>query len=91
MGALSCALVAVGTCHGDLSETFLQLILEKEADELNKTTSRYLALALALLYLGKQEAAMATTEALKAVPQPFSSFASILLEICAYAGGCGLL
>ena len=81
----------MGTCHGDLSETFLQLILEKEAEDLSKTTSRYLALALALLYLGKQEAAMATTEALKAVPQPFSSFASTLLEICAYAGGCGLV
>lgn len=35
---------------------------------------------------GKQEAAEATLEALKVVPEPLGKWASILVEICAYAG-----
>lgn len=35
---------------------------------------------------GKQEAVEATLEALKVVPQPLGKWASILVEICAYAG-----
>ena len=41
---------------------------------------------LILYDIGKQEAAEVSVEALKAVPEPFSSFATVLLEICAYAG-----
>ena len=84
--ALSCSFIAVGSCHGDLTSTFLQLMLERQAEDMSKTHVRFLALALALLYLGKQEAAEATMAALKAVPEPLSSFAVILLEVCAYAG-----
>ena len=35
---------------------------------------------------GKQEAAEATLEALKVVPEPLGKWALILVEICAYAG-----
>ena len=88
LGALSCALIAVGSCHGDLTENFLQLMMEREGADLTKTPARFLALALALLYLGKQEAVETTVAALKAVSGPFCAFASTLLEICAYAGMC---
>lgn len=86
LGALSCALIAVGSCHGDLTENFLQLMMDREPGELTCTHIRFLALALALLYLGKQKAMEATMAALKAVSEPLSTFASTLLEICAYAG-----
>lgn len=47
-------MVAVGTCHGDLGETFLHIMMEPDrAADLSSTHSRYLALALALLYLGQ--------------------------------------
>lgn len=36
--------------------------------------------------IGKQEAAEATLEALKVVPESLGKWASILVEICAYAG-----
>ena len=39
-----------------------------------------------LLFVGKQDKSDATVAALKAIPQPFSSFATVLLEICAYTG-----
>ena len=38
------------------------------------------------MFSGKQEAAEATLEALKVVPEPLGKWASILVEICAYAG-----
>ena len=38
------------------------------------------------VFIGKQEAAEATLEALKVVPEPLGKWASILVEICAYAG-----
>ena len=40
------------------------------------------------MFSGKQEAAEATLEALKVVPEPLGKWASILVEICAYAGKC---
>ena len=79
-------MIFVGTCHGETSENILQLMMERDPEDLVKTPARYLALALALLYLGKQEAADTTIEALKVLPQPFRTFASTMLEICAYAG-----
>lgn len=36
--------------------------------------------------LGKQDAAEATIEALKAVPDPLGKWSSILVEICSYTG-----
>lgn len=85
-------MIFVGTCHGETSESLLQLmmmVMERDVTELVKTHARYLALALALLYLGKQEAADTTVEALKVLPDPFRTFATTLLEICAYAGEGG--
>lgn len=88
LGALSSALVAVGSCNGDLTESILQIMMERDPTDLAKTSVRYLTLALALLYLGKQEAVEATMAALKVVPEPLCSFATTLLETCAYAGEC---
>ncbi len=88
LGALSSSLVAVGSCNGDLTESILQIMMERDPTDLAKTSVRYLTLALALLYLGKQEAVEATMAALKVVPEPLCSFATTLLETCAYAGEC---
>ncbi len=86
LGALSSALVAVGSCNGELTESYLQIMMERDPADLTKTSVRYLALALALLYLGKQDAVDATMLALKVIPEPLYSFAAALLETCAYAG-----
>lgn len=50
--ALSCGLVAVGSCHGELTESLLQAIMENAEKNSNETHLRHLALGLALLYLG---------------------------------------
>ena len=81
-------MVAVGTCHEELIDRFHQIMVERDPSDLGKTHIRYLALALALLYLGKQEAAEVAVEALKVIPEPLCSFATTLLDVCAYAGQC---
>ena len=54
LAALSCSMVAIGSCHGDLGESFLQIMMDPERlNDLSTTHSRYLALALGLLFIGR--------------------------------------
>ena len=46
----------------------------------------FITTSLSLPPSGKQESVEAVLVAIQAVPEPFSSFASVLLQICAYAG-----
>ncbi len=41
---------------------------------------------ISFISLGKQEAVEATLETLKVVEEPFGRWASILVDVCAYAG-----
>ncbi|XP_072163090.1 26S proteasome non-ATPase regulatory subunit 2-like [Diadema setosum] len=84
--ALSLGLIAVGTCNGEVTSTILQTLMEKTKLELKDNFSRYLALGLALTYLGKQEAVEATLAALDVLPDPYKEFAKILVDVIAYAG-----
>ncbi|XP_048580895.1 26S proteasome non-ATPase regulatory subunit 2 isoform X1 [Nematostella vectensis] len=86
MASVASGMVAIGTCNGEVTSTILQAMMEQTEVQVKDSYSRYLALGLGLTFLGKQEAAEATLEALKVVPQPLGRWASILVEICAYAG-----
>jgi 26S proteasome regulatory subunit N1 len=54
--------------------------------ELGSSYSRYLCLALGLLFLGKQEEAEVTLEALKIIPGVMGKYAILTVETCAYCG-----
>lgn len=56
------------------------------SDELSSPYSRFIGLALGLLYLGKQEEAEVTIETLKAVPGVMGKYATLTVETCAYVG-----
>ena len=87
LAALSCGMVAVGSCHNELTQALLLLLMtKKDSAELVKTHCRYLALALGLLHLGKPAGISIFLEVLKTVPEPFKSFARTMLEIYAYVG-----
>lgn len=46
-------MIAIGTCHNDLVDTIIGIMMNDEhKSNLSTTHSRYLALALGLLYLG---------------------------------------
>ncbi|KAI8852143.1 hypothetical protein BC829DRAFT_385239 [Chytridium lagenaria] len=76
----------VGTCHGDITSTILQTLMEREDAALKDTYAKFMGVGLALLYLGKQEAADVTLETLKAIEHPLSKLVSVIVEVCAYVG-----
>ena len=86
--ALACGLIAVGSCNGEVTSTILQTLMEKSEKEsdLKDSFAKFLPLGIGLCYLGKQDAAEATTAALEVIPEPFRQMAVTLVEICAYAG-----
>jgi 26S proteasome regulatory subunit N1 len=86
VAALACGLISISHCNGEVTSVILQTMMERTEAELNDHYSRFLALGLALTYLGKQEAMSATMETLKVIQEPFSQWARVMVEICAYAG-----
>nr|XP_039267177.1 26S proteasome non-ATPase regulatory subunit 2-like [Styela clava] len=84
--ALACGLVSVGSCNSEVTSGLLQTLIERPESELKDTYARYIALALGLAVLGKQEAVEAILAALEVVPEPLKGFARILVDVCAYAG-----
>ncbi|GBB88799.1 hypothetical protein RclHR1_01540022 [Rhizophagus clarus] len=86
LAALSLGLVFVGSCHGDISSTILQTMMERDESQLKESWGRFMGLGLALLYLGKQDAAEATLETLKVIEHPIGKQVRVLVEICSYAG-----
>lgn len=86
VSALSLGLIAIGTANGEVTSTLIQTLLERNEVELKETFSKFLALAIGLIYLGKGEQVDVILESLKAIPEPLQSFATILVDVCAYAG-----
>nr|KAG5694635.1 hypothetical protein BaRGS_014730 [Batillaria attramentaria] len=86
MAALACGMIAVSSCNGEVTSTILQTMMERSEADLKDTYARFLALGLALCYLGKQEAVEATLVALEVVAEPLKSMATIMVDVCAYAG-----
>ncbi|KAI9261388.1 armadillo-type protein [Phascolomyces articulosus] len=86
LAALALGMVFVGTCDGDITSTILQTMMEREDSYLKDTWSRFMALGLGLLYLGRQDASDATIETLKAIEHPLGKQAEVLVEVLSYAG-----
>ncbi|KAI9264821.1 armadillo-type protein [Sporodiniella umbellata] len=86
MAALSLGIIFVGSCDGDITSTILQTMMEREDQYLKESWSRFMALGLGLLYLGKQDASEATLETLKAITHPLGKQAEVLVEALSYAG-----
>ncbi|KAI8369001.1 armadillo-type protein [Blakeslea trispora] len=86
LAALALGLVFVGSCDGDITSTILQTMMDRKIAYLKETHSRFMALGLALLYLGKQDASEATLETLKIITHPLGLQAMVLVEALSYAG-----
>ncbi|KAJ1536393.1 proteasome regulatory particle base subunit [Nowakowskiella sp. JEL0078] len=86
LAALSLGQVFVGTCNGEIASTILQTMMERDDVQLKDPYAKFMGLGLALLFLGKQEAAEAPLETLKAIEHPLAKQVGVLLEICAFAG-----
>lgn len=86
MAALSLGFVFVGTCNGEITETILQTMMERDDTQLSDKWGRFMALGLGLLYMGKQDAADAIIETLKAIEHPIGRNTAVLVDICSFAG-----
>ena len=86
IAALTCGLVAVGSCNSDVSEAILQVLMDREKKCLEDPFAKFLPLGIALCYLGQQTKADMTVMALEVLPQPFRSMAITMVEVCALAG-----
>lgn len=83
--ALAMAFVYVGSGNGDVASIILQSFMEREDSQLDSEWSVFFALALGLIFLGRQDAADATLQTLKAIEHPIARSAEILVEVCAFA------
>ncbi|GAM85056.1 hypothetical protein ANO11243_030590 [Dothideomycetidae sp. 11243] len=87
MAALSLGLIFVGSAHSDVSEAIVQTFLDEDRNkQLKDKWTRFMALALALLYFGQQEEVDVILETLKAIDHPMSAPTSVLADVCAWAG-----
>ncbi|KAL4399160.1 proteasome regulatory particle base subunit [Malassezia pachydermatis] len=84
--ALSLGFVFVGSAHGEIVPSLLQTMMEREPSQLDDKWMRFLALGLALLFLGRQDESDATIETLKAIEHASSRDVQILVDACSYAG-----
>jgi len=84
--ALALGMIFVGTADAEITASLCATFMERDEASLNVSHSRFLALGLGLLYLGKQEAAEATIETLKTISHTMGKYASLTVETCAYAG-----
>jgi len=84
--ALALGMIFVGTADAELTQLFCSTFMERDEAALNVSHSRFLSLALGLLYLGKQELADVTLETLKTISHPIGKYSLFTVETCAYAG-----
>lgn len=84
--ALSLGLVYVGTCDADIAQSIMTTLMERPAEQLTDSHTRFLSLGLGLLFLGKGDAAEVTLEALKTIEGPVGKYAQLTVESCAFAG-----
>ena len=87
MAALACGISYVGTGNPEISESIVTLLMDDERqNQLTDKWTRFLALALGLLFFGRQEEVDVILETLKVVDHPMARPTAVLAEICAWAG-----
>ncbi|VVT56450.1 uncharacterized protein SAPINGB_P005064 [Magnusiomyces paraingens] len=86
LAALALGHIFVGSANGDIASTILQTLLERSPEQLSEKWTRFMALGLGLLYLGKYERTEEVLETIKAIEHPISSVVDVLVTICSYAG-----
>jgi 26S proteasome regulatory subunit N1 len=87
MAALSLGLICVGSANGEVTDAIVTTLMDEErANQLMDKWTRFMALGLALLFFGQQEEVDVILETLKALDHPMAKSASVLTEVCAWAG-----
>ena len=86
LAALAVALSFAGAANGEAVEAILQGMMMRPEADLASHGGHMMALALGILFLGRQEAVEATIEVAKTLPEKASEYVSTTLQVFAYAG-----
>lgn len=87
MAALSLGLIFVGSANGEVTDALMNTLLDEDrSNQLKDKWTRFMSLGLALLFFGQQEEVDVILETLKALDHPMAKSASVLTEVCAWAG-----
>lgn len=85
MAALALGFVFVGSCDEDVTMGVVSTMMERDEAQLKEKWGRFLALGVALLYLGRTEQSEATIEVLKTIEAPLGKVAITLVQTLSYA------
>ena len=91
VAALALGHAFVGTCNGDITSAIMDNLLERTDVELKTEWTRFLSLALGLLYLGMGYAADDVLETITAIDHPIMDSIEVLVMSCAFAGSGDVL
>jgi 26S proteasome regulatory subunit N1 len=87
LAALSLGMIFVGSANGEVTDALMNTLLDEDrSKQLKDKWTRFMALGLALLFFGQQEEVDVILETLKALDHPAAKSASVLTEVCAWAG-----
>ncbi|SCU88043.1 LADA_0E07822g1_1 [Lachancea dasiensis] len=86
MASMALAHAFVGTCNGDITTAIVDNLLERTATELKTEWTRFLTLALGILYLGQGDQVEDVLETISAIDHPITSAIEVLINVCAYTG-----
>ncbi|SCV05542.1 LANO_0H09780g1_1 [Lachancea nothofagi CBS 11611] len=86
MASLALSHAFVGTCNGDITTAIVDNLLERTASELKTEWTRFLTLALGILYLGQGDQVEDVLETISAIDHPITSAIEVLINVCAYTG-----
>uniref|UniRef100_A0A7E4VA39 26S proteasome non-ATPase regulatory subunit 2 n=1 Tax=Panagrellus redivivus TaxID=6233 RepID=A0A7E4VA39_PANRE len=86
LAGMSLGFILVGTADHKVAMEMLHLLMDKTEAELTDYNWSFVALGIALIFLGTQEKSEVFVESLRSLPDPFGSMVSTLVDVCAYAG-----
>jgi 26S proteasome regulatory subunit N1 len=86
LSALALGHTFVGTCNGEITDTILQSLLDKDSSQLTSKWIRFMCLGLGLLYMGKYDQVDDVLDTIDAIEHPISKSLKVLIKICSYAG-----
>lgn len=86
MAALALGHIFVGSANGDVVSALLGSLLERDTIQLSDKWARFMALGLALLFIGKYEEIEEAVETVRAIEHPLGRICETLITVCAYAG-----
>ncbi|XP_033207920.1 26S proteasome non-ATPase regulatory subunit 2-like isoform X2 [Belonocnema kinseyi] len=86
LAAISLGLINVGSAYSEASSAILQKLLELTPQQLSVTYSRFLPLALGIIYMGCRDGIEAPSAALEVLPEPYKLASQTMLQVCSYAG-----